>query len=78
MTTNNENQQNEGKTAKKPDWIVKAPQNGGKTSRFERIGAAWSRDDGGVCIRLVGKQVIDTDVYLYPNEAPEADKEGAR
>jgi hypothetical protein len=36
------------------------------SQRLERIGAAWSREDGGICLRLHGTQVIAEDIYLYP------------
>lgn len=55
-------------TANQPDWIVKAPRGQGRNSYLERIGAAWSREDGGIGIRLTGKQLIEDDIYLYPNE----------
>ena len=51
-----------------PDWIVKAARGHYKNSYLERIGAAWNRDDGGIGVRLYGKQLVDGDIYLYPNE----------
>lgn len=57
----------------RPHWIAKAPKTIGRTQRLERIGVAWNRDDGGICLRLYGTQVIGEDVYLYPNDPPEAD-----
>lgn len=53
----------------RPDWVVKAPRGYGKQARLERIGAAWNREDGGIGIRLAGKQLVEDDIYLYPNEA---------
>ena len=59
-----QSQKSETEAAKKPDWVVKTPLN----SKLVRIGAAWDREsDGGICIRLSGKQVIEGDVYLFPN-----------
>jgi hypothetical protein len=52
--------------AKTPDWIVKTPKGYGRKQRLERIGAAWTREDGGICMRLYGTQVIEGDVYLFP------------
>lgn len=73
MTTTNQNtNQNRTNPPQKPDWIVKSPNQRSRNTRLERVGAAWNRDDGGVCIRLIGKQVVDTDIYLYPNQ-PSAD-----
>lgn len=54
--------------ASHPNWIAKAPRGEGRKQKLQRIGAAWNRDDGGICIRLYGTQVIPGDVYLYPNE----------
>ena len=69
MTTANTQTKDAGATnGQKPDWIAKAPKSRGRNSRLERIGAAWNREDGGICIRLIGKQVVDGDIYLYPNE----------
>jgi len=51
-----------------PDWIVKAARGHYKNSYLERVGAAWNRDDGGIGVRLHGKQLVDGDIYLYPNE----------
>lgn len=49
--------------SKLPDWVVKTPNGSG---RLERIGVAWNRDDNGLCVRLVGRQLIDQDLYIYP------------
>ena len=38
---------------------------------LNRIGAGWSRPDGGVCVRLDGKQLIENDLYLFPAVAAE-------
>jgi hypothetical protein len=51
---------------KTPDWIVKTPKGYGRKERLERIGAAWNREDGGICIRVYGTQVISADIYLFP------------
>lgn len=63
---------------KKPDWVVKTPRSTGRNSRLERVGVAWNREDGGICARLVGKQVIDGDLYLYPITGEAADEGGAQ
>ena len=60
--TNEAQNQTENKNGRSPDWVVKAP----KGSRLERIGVAWDREDGGICMRLAGKQIIDEDIYIYP------------
>ena len=67
MTTQNtQTKKTETENGKKPDWVVKTPRGYGRNSRLERVGVAWNRDDGGICARLVGKQVVDGDIYLYP------------
>jgi len=52
-----------------PDWIVKTSKGQGRNARFERIGAAWNRtDDGGICIRLCGTQIVSEDIYVFAAE----------
>jgi len=51
-----------------PDWIAKTPKASDTSQGLERIGVAWNREDGGIGVRFAGTQVIDNDVYLYPNE----------
>ena len=67
MTTEQTSSTNQASNGKRPDWIVKSPSQRAREPRLERVGAAWNRDDGGICIRLIGKQVVDSDIYLYPN-----------
>jgi len=51
----------------KPDWTVKTQRGYGRKSHLETVGAAWNREkDGGICIRLIGKQLIENDLYIYP------------
>lgn len=57
----------------RPDWVAKSPKGEGRKQKLERIGAAWSREDGGICIRFHGTQVIGEDVYLYPMEETATD-----
>ena len=58
---------------KRPDWIAKCPRQIGKKERLDRIGAAWNREeDDGICLRLHGKQIVTSDIYLYPYQ-PDAD-----
>ena len=58
----------------RPDWIAKTARGYGRNSQLERIGVAWNREDGGIGLRLVGTQVVDGDIYLYPNEAETGDQ----
>ena len=65
-TTNTTSQDVRTDTGNQPDWVAKSPRGSGRNQRLERIGVAWNRDDGGICLRLVGTQIITEDVYLYP------------
>ena len=71
MTTDNPTSQTKTAGAK-PDFIVKSASGYGRGARFNRIGAGWSRPDGGVCVRLDGKQLIENDLYLFPAVAAES------
>lgn len=55
----------------RPDYIamqyrVVRNDKGWKT-RKERIGAAFLNANGAICFRPAGQQIIDNDVYLFPN-----------
>lgn len=50
---------------KKPDWTVKTPKGYGRNQRLHTVGAGWSRDDGGLCLRLTGTQIVENDLYIY-------------
>ncbi|MEP3245484.1 MAG: hypothetical protein ABJN40_01675 [Sneathiella sp.] len=56
---------------KKPDWTVKSPKGHGRYHRLETIGAGWSREDSGICVRLSGTQIVENDLYIYPVERAE-------
>lgn len=71
MNTQSEQQMNETENGNKPDWIAKTPKGFRENQRLERVGVAWNREDGGIGIRLVGTQIIDKDIYLYPNDVSE-------
>lgn len=62
----NVNQNAEGRQGRSPDWVVKAPRARGKNSGLMRVGAAWDRADGGICVQLTGNQIISGDLYIYP------------
>lgn len=74
MTTETQNtQQNQAsEPTNQPDWIAKASKGYGKKQRLERVGVAWNREDGGIGIRLAGTQIIEDDIYLYPNQGTNA------
>ncbi len=60
-----DNQTQTSSENKKPDWTVKTPKGSGSNQRLQPVGAGWSRDDGGICIRLSGTQVVEHDLYIY-------------
>lgn len=70
MTQSNQTRREPGT---RPHWIAKTPQTIGRTQRLERVGVAWNREDGGICLRVYGTQILAGDVYLYPNDPPESD-----
>jgi len=72
MTDQNEQSMNETESGNKPDWIAKTPKGLRENQRLERVGVAWNREDGGIGIRLVGTQIVENDIYLYPNESSES------
>jgi len=72
MTDQNEQSMNETENGNKPDWIAKTPKGLRENQRLERVGVAWNREDGGIGIRLVGTQIVENDIYLYPNESSES------
>lgn len=58
-TTNTNTQDTRTDNGNQPDWVAKSPRGQGRNQRLERIGVAWNRDDGGVCLRLVGTQIVN-------------------
>lgn len=55
-----------------PDYIAMQyrqirVENGWKT-RKERIGVAFDNENGSICFRLTGRQIIEGDIYLFPSE----------
>ena len=72
MTTETQTSTPKNGEDKRPDWIARQYrviriEDGWKT-RKERIGVAFNREDGGICFRPTGQQVIEGDVYFYPYE----------
>ncbi|MBI1274447.1 hypothetical protein GC177_00555 [bacterium] len=57
-------QSNNGKT--KPNLAVKIKEQKGESVSFYTIGAAWTKDDGSVYIKLYGTHIINEPFYLYP------------
>ena len=50
----------------KPDLIAKIREQKGEQTNFLTIGAAWTKEDGSVYIKLYGNQIIDVPFYLFP------------
>ncbi len=59
-----EQTQNNSKT--KPDLIAKIREHKGDQTNFLTIGAAWTKEDGGIYVKLYGNQIIDAPFYLFP------------
>ena len=57
----------------RPDWVAKTSKGYGRKARFERVGAAWNRDDG-ICVRLAGVQIVNEDIYLFPAGQSESEE----
>ncbi|MEQ8328102.1 MAG: hypothetical protein RIE84_11320 [Parvibaculum sp.] len=66
MNTANESTAASANSGRRPDWVVKAPRTRGKSPGLIRIGVAWDREDGGICLRLTGNQLVTGDLYIYP------------
>ncbi len=75
-TSQTQTPEKQSENGNRPDWIAKAPKGYGRKQKLERVGAAWTRPDGGICLRLHGTQIVSDDIYLYP--ATRADDEGAQ
>ena len=57
----------------KPDYVVKSRRGYGRNAPFLRVGAAWSRENGGICVRLDGTQLVENDLYLFPMDQDEGE-----
>lgn len=69
---NNRNRAEQQKEAasprKPPTHVAKMLRSDGESTTFERIGAAWARDDGSFYVRLSGTQIVSDGFTLYPIE----------
>jgi hypothetical protein len=61
-------QQQGQKEARQPTHDVKLRRPNGEKATYERIGAAWGRDDGSLFVRLNGTQIVSEGFYLFPIE----------
>src|SRR5690242_9440599 len=51
-----------------PTHVAKVRHGWGKKATYERIGVLFTNDDGSFYLKLYGKQLVDTGVYLYKLE----------
>jgi len=62
-----------GNSKPEPTHIAKVLRRGwGKKATFERIGVVFTNDDGSLFLKLYGKQIVDTGVYIYELKDKEA------
>lgn len=54
------------KQTSKPTHSIRRKFWNGKRTDFETLGVAWERDDGGLYIKLHGKQIIESGFYAFP------------
>ena len=52
----------------KPNFYAKKRHGFGKKATYERIGAAWRTEDGGIYVKLAGTQIVDQGFMLYEAE----------
>lgn len=75
MTTTNTktetNARSNGKEPKLPTHVAKVRHGYGKKATYERIGVAWTNDDGSLYVKLSGTQVVSA-LTLYAIEDKEA------
>lgn len=61
-----------GEKANRPDYIAKQYRviriEDGWRTRKERIGVAFKNENGSLCFRPTGKQIIEGDVHFFPVE----------
>ena len=67
---NNRNraQQEKSSGSNSPTHVVKIRNGQGENASFERIGAAWAKEDGSIFVRLSGTQIVSEGFALYPIE----------
>lgn len=72
----NEKENTENTETNRPDYIAKqyrviATEDGYKTPK-ERIGVVYINENGSMCFRPSGAQLIESDVYFFPFEEAES------
>ena len=65
------NARSNGKEPKLPTHVAKVRHGYGKKATYERIGVAWTNDDGSLYVKLSGTQVVSA-LTLYAIEDKEA------
>lgn len=68
MTETNNGADNTNGQANRPTMIVKQRVGFGKKATYERIGVAWTNDDGSLYVKVHGTQVLSGGFVLYPIE----------
>ena len=63
--SNQTDTQNTNNGNAKPDWVCKTREGHGKNVSFDTVGAAWTREDGGIYFKPYGKQLIDSPIYFF-------------
>ena len=62
--------ENNGSEQSGPDYIAmqyrQVRVDNGWRTRKERIGAAFNNTNGSICFRPAGQQIIEGDIYLFP------------
>lgn len=65
MSNTEKNNETQNENGNRPDFVAKTSKGYGRKARFERVGVAWKREDG-ICLRLIGTQIVNEDIYLFP------------
>ncbi len=65
MSNTEKTNETQTENGNRPDFVAKTSKGYGRKARFERVGVAWKREDG-ICLRLIGTQVVNEDIYLFP------------
>ncbi|MEQ8164699.1 MAG: hypothetical protein RIC93_01340 [Alphaproteobacteria bacterium] len=76
MTETNDAPETSNGQGNKPTMIAKQRVGYGKKASYERIGVAWTNDDGSLYVKVHGTQVISGGFVLYPVEG-DSEKAGS-
>lgn len=53
-------------TSNKPTHTASIKILDGSQTRFERVGVAWANEDGKICFKPYGTQIIHGNIYINP------------